>query len=152
MLKRTHLAIGLAAALYFLPYVTNKIWFVPIALIATMLPDIDSGFSWLGKKPIFKPVQMMTEHRGIFHTYTLCIIFTALLAFFYPVFALPFFVGYSFHLFTDSFTPQGIRPFWPFKKVSQGVIRSGGKTESTIFYVFLIIDLILVVTKIYSLF
>ena len=145
MIKRTHLAIGLASALYFLPLVNNKLIFIPIVLIASLLPDIDSGFSQLGKKKIFRPVQVVFTHRGPLHSYTFCILFSLIFAFIYPIFALPFFLGYSFHLFADSFTVNGIRPFWPFKVQSSGVARTGGVVDRTLFLVFILIDIVLFV-------
>ncbi len=138
MLLRTHTAVGLVAALYFLPHVVNKVIFVPIVLLASALPDIDTGYSNIGKHKIFRPVQMFSSHRGIFHTYTMCIAISVLLALFYPIFALPFFLGYSFHLILDSFTPKGIRPFWPFRVRVEGRIKTGGPIDTTIFYVCLI--------------
>ncbi len=146
MLSRTHLAIGLAVSLYFLPHVVNKIVFIPIVLVASLLPDIDSGYSKLGKKKIFMPVQMLSNHRGIFHTYTLCIVASILLTFIYPVSALPFFLGYSFHLIADSFTPQGIRPFWPLRVRVAGGIKTGGSIDTTIFYISLIVAAALLVS------
>lgn len=142
MIKRTHLAIGLAAALYFLPFVNHKLLFIPVVLISSLLPDIDSSFSQLGKKNIFRPVQMVFTHRGPLHSYTLCIFFSLLFAFFYPIFALPFFLGYSFHLFADSFTINGIKPFWPFRFQSSGVVRTGGLIDGWIFIVFILVDVL----------
>src|SRR3989344_8027685 len=116
MLLRTHIAIGLAVALFFLPHVNNKWIFFPIVLLSSILPDADSRFSTLGRKKVFRPLQMVSRHRGILHTYTFCIFISVLLAFYYPALALPFFLGYSFHLYADLFTPEGIMPFWPLKK------------------------------------
>jgi len=152
MLKKTHLALGLAIGLTFYPFVNKEFLFLIVTLIASILPDIDSSFSSLGRRFIFRPVQMMTNHRGILHTYTFCILITVLLAFFYPVFSLPFFIGYSFHLFADSFTVMGIKPFWPFKMVSKGVVRTGGKVDFTIFIIFALIDFILIILLISRLF
>ena len=143
MLRRTHLAIGLAVMLYFLPHVNDKVIFIPILLISSLLPDIDSGFSFFGRKAIAKPIQFISSHRGFFHSYTFCIIASILLALFYPVFALPFFLGYSFHLLADSFTINGIKPFWPFRFSSSGNVRVGGKMEYVIFFVFIILDVFL---------
>lgn len=142
MLKKTHLAVGLAVGLYFLPFVTDKVLFIPVILIASLLPDIDSGFSQLGRKKIFKPIQWTVSHRGIIHSYTLCIALSLVLAFFYPVLALPFFLGYSFHLLLDSFTVNGIKPFWPLKFKSSGKIRSGGRVESGIFITFVVLGIL----------
>lgn len=143
MLRRTHLAIGIGIALYFLPHVTNKLLFIPIVLIASLMPDIDSVSSYVGNPKLFRPIQMIVNHRGIFHSYTFAIAITLLLAFFYPVSALPFFLGYSFHLLADSFTVQGIRPFPPFKAESKGLIRTGSKVEQGILLVFILIDIVL---------
>lgn len=143
MLRRTHLAIGLFAGIYFLPHVPNKLSFIPLVLIASLLPDIDSGKSFFGKKWFSKPVQAFSDHRGIFHTYTLCILASLVLAFFVPVLAFPFFLGYSFHLLADSFTLQGIKPFWPLKVVSKGVVRTGGRLDDVVFWVFVFVDVFL---------
>ncbi len=143
MLRRTHLAIGIAITLYFLPHVTHKLLFIPILLVATLLPDIDSLTSSTGRKLIFRPLQAMVKHRGILHTYTFCIAVTLILAFVYPSSALPFFLGYSFHLLADSFTIQGIKPFWPFKVESKGLIATGSKVEQGIFFAFVLIDILL---------
>ena len=152
MIWKTHLAIGLAVGIYFSSYVRSPLLFVPIVLIASLFPDIDSGFSYLGKKAIFKPIQWTTDHRGIVHSYTVCVILSFAIALFYPIAALPFFIGYSFHLFADSFTIRGIKPFWPIKFISKGPIKSGGKMEKPIFYTFVLIDILLIGTLLYSVF
>jgi membrane-bound metal-dependent hydrolase YbcI (DUF457 family) len=145
MMFKTHLAIGMAVAIYFLPWVTNKLLFIPVVLIASVLPDIDSGFSNLGRRKMSRPLQWFVEHRGVIHSYTTCVVLTLVFMFFYPIIALPFFLGYSFHLFADSFTIQGIKPFWPFKWKSKGYLNTGGKIEDVVFFTFVIIDLVLVV-------
>ena len=146
MLKRTHLAIGIGLAIYFLPHVTHKLLFIPIVILASLLPDIDILSSSLGRIRLFRPVQMIVNHRGFFHSYTFCLIITILLTFIYPIASLPFFLGYSFHLFTDSFTLEGIKPFLPFKGESRGLIRVGGKVEQGILFVFILIDLVLFIS------
>jgi len=145
MLTRTHVAVGLAVAFYFMPYVTHKIVFFPIILIASLLPDIDSAASAIGKHAVFRPLQWIFSHRGVIHSYTVCIVVSVLFAFFIPVLAFPFFLGYSFHLFMDSFTVQGIMVFWPLKQKSTGPVRTGGSVESAIFVVMVIVDFALLV-------
>lgn len=145
MLRRTHLVIGIAVALQFLPHVNNKSLFFIVALVSTILPDIDSPSSFLGKAWFGKPVSTFSAHRGFLHSYTFCIIVSALFAFFYPILALPFFLGYSFHLFADSFTIAGIKPFWPIRNVSSGKIKTGGRIEDVIFWIFVFIDILLFV-------
>ena len=145
MMKKTHLAVGFAVALYFLPHVNDKIFFIPLVLIASLLPDIDSAFSAVGSKSIFRPIQWIFSHRGVIHSYTFAIFISLVVAIFYPVVALPIFLGYSFHLLLDSFTPMGIKPFWPFKAVSKGVVKSGGKVDDVLYVVFLFIDVVLAI-------
>ena len=58
--------------------------------------------------------------------------------------AFPFFLGYSVHLFADSFTVDGIRFFWPFKARSAGLLKVGGATEHALFVGFCVVDLIMV--------
>lgn len=139
---RTHLAVGVALALYFLPHVNDKLIFFPSVLVASILPNLGSLFTHGRKdyrrKGIFSFLMKEKDTRGIIHTYTVCILVALALAFFYPVFALPFFLGYSFHLFLDSFTTEGITPFWPYKKKSTGHVKSGGKIDKVIFYLVIV--------------
>ena len=149
MLKKTHLAIGLSVALYFLPLVNNEILFFIVVMFSSILPDIDSGVSSIGNRALFRPIQAMVKHRGFLHSYTFCIGISILFAFFFPILALPFFLGYSFHLFADSFTPRGIKPFWPFKVESKGVVRTGGPLDRVVFYSFVVLNFILLIWLFY---
>ncbi len=143
MIKRTHLAIGLALALLFLPNVNYKFVFFPIVLICALLPDIDSPDSYFGSSKLWRPLQLLVKHRGVFHSFTLCILVSVLFAFVLPIVALPFFLGYGSHLLADSFTQEGITPFWPWKRASQGALRTGGSMENGIFIGFIIINALL---------
>jgi membrane-bound metal-dependent hydrolase YbcI (DUF457 family) len=143
MIKRTHLVIGLALGLYFLPLITHKVLFIPIVLLASVLPDVDSINSNIGRRMIFRPIQYFFAHRGPLHSYTIAIIFSILLAFFLPIFAFPFFLGYSVHIFADSFTVRGIRPFWPLKFHTSGVVKTGRVIDKMLFRVFVIINIFL---------
>lgn len=137
MLKRTHLILGIFVSIYFLPYVNNKIIFVPIVLFASLIPDIDSLISPKKDNKFLRAIKSQS-YKDFMHSYTLCIFLSAVLAFFYPPVALPFFLGYSFHLFFDSLTIYGINPFWPWKIKTRGLITPGGKTEKVVELVLLI--------------
>ena len=145
MLARTHVAIAIFFILAFIGSVGNKVSFVLIALIATFLPDVDSRFSKLGRRRTFRVLQFFVKHRGILHSFTFLIIVSVFFALFIPVVALPFFLGYGIHLLADSFTVDGIRPFYPWKKTSSGRVRVGGKTETSVFVVFVLADLFLLI-------
>ncbi|MBI2452233.1 metal-dependent hydrolase [Candidatus Pacearchaeota archaeon] len=140
---KTYLSVALAVALYFLPHVNNKIIFIPAVLISTLIPEIENPNFFKKGFKIFTTTKEDLPKNGILHTYTFCIMVSLIFAFFYPVLALPFFLGYSFHLLLDTFTPQGIRPFWPLKQRTSGKVAPGGKIEKTIFYIFIIFDIAL---------
>lgn len=144
MLIKTHLAITGFFVLLLLPFISHKFIFIILAMIATYIPDIDLENSKLGKKKIFRPLQIFVKHRGFFHSFTFLFAITFIFVFFIPIISLGFFVGYASHLFADSFTINGISPFWPFSKKSQGKLKTGGIMESSIFLIFLLVDLVLV--------
>jgi len=145
MMLRTHLAISALAILLFLPHLSSIycLIFIPVVLIATALPDIDSGFSTVGRMKAGRIVQFFVRHRGLFHSFSFCIAIALLFAFFVPILALPFFLGYGLHLFADSFTLEGIKPFWPWKLESKWHFRTGSYHETS-FFIFLVIADILV--------
>jgi membrane-bound metal-dependent hydrolase YbcI (DUF457 family) len=145
MLSKTHLSVGFANALYFLPFVTNKLIFFPIALFASILPDIDTPLSKVGNKKILRPLQWLFSHRGFIHSYSFCILISLLFALYIPVLAFPFFLGYSFHLFLDSFTIDGIRAFYPSNKTYNGPVRVGGSIENVILISMIVVDFALLV-------
>ncbi|MDP1695431.1 MAG: metal-dependent hydrolase [archaeon] len=145
MMLKTHLAVSTALMLFFLPSVSSKLIFIPVILIATLLPDIDCAYSTLGHHWIFKPLQFLTKHRGIVHSLTICIVISLIFAFYIPVIALPFFLGYASHLFVDSFTEEGIRVFWPLSDSVTGKVRTGGAIEEGIFYATLLANVVLLI-------
>ena len=142
MLIRTHLAMTALLVLIFLPYVSAKGWFVAIALVATLIPDIDTAFSTVGKTKLFRIIQFFVKHRGAIHSLTIAVVISAILAYLWPVVALPFFLGYSFHIFLDSFTVEGVMPFWPYRKRSSWKIRVGSRIETSFFILLLVVDLL----------
>ena len=152
MLIKTHLAITTCLILLLIPAVEYKIIFVVIALLATYIPDIDTRNSKIGHHWYFRPLQWFSKHRGFVHSFTFLLLITLLLAMFFPIVSLGFFVGYGSHLLADSFTIEGIKPFYPSKKVSNWKIRTGGKRETTVFLFFLITNSILLVIRIFEFF
>ena len=152
MLLKTHLAITVLAILLLLSLIEHKVIFIIVALIATLLPDIDSSSSSVGGKIVLRPLQVFVKHRGIFHSFLLLFLITFILVLFYPTIALGFFLGYSLHIFADSFTQNGVRFFYTFKKNISGTIRTGGKTDTTVFVFFLLADLFMIAIRIKGLF
>ena len=150
MLTKTHVAISVFFILVLLGHVNNQVVFVSVALIATLLPDVDSKFSFMGRRKTFRVFQWFVKHRGIIHSFTFLLLFTLFFVLFLPVVALPFFLGYGLHLLSDSFTVEGIKPFYPYEKTSSWKIRTGGKTEMGVFVIFVLADLFLLLVMIFN--
>ena len=150
MLIRTHLSITLFFILLLISSIEHKLVFVMVALISTFIPDIDSRFSTLGKKKMLRILQFFIKHRGIIHSFTFLFIITLFFVLFFPIIALGFFLGYGLHLLADSFTIEGIKPFYPYNKKSSGRIRTGGKSETSLLVFFVIADLGLLIWRILS--
>ena len=143
MLLKIHMAFAVLMIILFIEHINNKFIFVSVVLIATIIPDLDSGFSSFGRHLIFKPLQLFIKHRGIIHSFTFAVVASVLLAMFWPVASLGFFMGYSVHLICDSFTREGIQPFWPLKIKSNGFIASGGRVEESLFFSLIFVDFVL---------
>ncbi|MFH1500322.1 MAG: metal-dependent hydrolase [archaeon] len=144
MLVRTHIAFSILIILLFIPHIqfVNDWIFIGVLLLATLLPDIDSGFSTINEVTRLKFFKYLTKHRGVIHSFTVCVIITILLAFFIPTISLAFFLGYASHLFADSFTVEGIKPFWPFDVKSHWRFKTGSVTETSLFVFLLFFDLL----------
>jgi len=127
----------------FMQQVENQFLFILMVLVATIIPDLDSGFSSYGRHMIFRPLQFFVKHRGIIHSFSAAVLLSVLLAVFYPILSFGFFIGYSVHLICDSFTREGIQPFWPLKVRSSGFIRTGGKIEESLFFSLIFVDIIM---------
>lgn len=147
MLIKTHIVSILLFIMLFISQTSNGMIFALVSFVATFIPDVDTKFSTMGKRKIFRPLQIFVKHRGILHSFTLLFLITLLFALFLPIAALPFFLGYGLHLFLDSFTIDGIAPFYPHKKRISGKIRSGGKVEMLLLAGFIIFDLVLLFFK-----
>jgi membrane-bound metal-dependent hydrolase YbcI (DUF457 family) len=149
MLFKTHLVIAVFFIVLFLSAVNNKWLFVLVVLLSTLLADIDSEHSLVGRYLVFKPIQFLARHRGIFHSLTFLLLVSVFFAMFVPALAFAFFLGYGAHLIADSFTKEGIRPFYPLKARYSGWVTSGGRSEVIIFVVFIIVDLFLVAARVF---
>lgn len=139
MMMKTHLAFGIFSGLILLPFINNKFIFLFMVIICSLLPDIDIAYSYLGKYKIFRLLQWFVKHRGVIHSFTFCLAISLLLAVFFPILSVGFFVGFMGHLFCDLITSDGLKLFWPFKIEWSGRIRTGGKAEELIFISLLIV-------------
>ena len=143
MLLRTHMMFAIFLIFLFLNHVSSKFIFIVMVLVATVIPDLDSGGSSYGRHLIFRPLQFFTKHRGIIHSFTTSVILSILIAIWWPVASFGFFVGYGVHIFSDSFNRDGVQPFWPLKWKSNGPIHSGGRIEETLFFTFIFVNILM---------
>ncbi|VVB82088.1 LexA-binding, inner membrane-associated putative hydrolase [uncultured archaeon] len=141
MLFRTHVVITLFFILLFFPNILNPLIFIPVAIFAAIIPDIDSPTSKIGHHLIFRPLNFFTKHRGIIHSFSFLFLISILIFFSYKEILIPFVFGYSLHLFLDAITIQGIIPFYPAKIKIRGRIKTGGIAEIFIFSAFVLADL-----------
>jgi inner membrane protein len=140
MLFRTHLAFCILFILLLILFVDGKVLFFILAILGVIVPDLDTKNSRFGRKIFFRPFQFFLNHRGFVHSIFFGLLFALILSIFYPVFGLGFFVGFSSHILSDSFTVEGIAAFWPFKKRISGFIKTGSYSESIIFYSLVFVD------------
>jgi inner membrane protein len=151
MLFWTHFVFSFAVILFFVIFKKESILFFVIALFSSLIPDIDSRNSKIGKNFFSKILTSFSKHRGFFHSLFFVLVASSLFYFIFPKAILPFLIGYISHLFLDCLTKRGLNLFYPFKFRIGGPIRSGSFLEKLIFLSFLLIDIFLVVLFIFSL-
>lgn len=82
-------------------------------IIGSLLPDIDTPYSLLGR---YNPFSYVTEHRGFTHTLPGMGVFSLFVYVVFDDFVYGFIFGYILHLVADSLTPMGIMWLYPYKK------------------------------------
>jgi len=144
MLWKTHLAFGLFVALVAMPFVTtgNKIVFVVLAMVASLLPDIDEPNSKISNQiPVLpKILSLFVKHRGIFHTLFLALLIPGVVWYFVGhSYGVAIFVGYMSHLLIDGMTLSGINFLHPVSKLHvSGFIKTGGAGEWVVFFLIIV--------------
>lgn len=106
----THILIALTIYSLFFKFDIVYIFFI---ILGSLLPDIDTPKSKLGKYNLLAPVM---KHRGRMHT----LVTPLFLSFCLYVFSLKamkgFLFGYILHLMADTLTPMGIMWLFPFSE------------------------------------
>lgn len=148
MMGRTHMAFGfLAGILLFAAF--NQPWylFIPLAMLGSLLPDVDHEKSKINRMiPVTRWVPMFFKHRGFFHS-----IFPAIIiyiGFHYAnldLVGIPLAIGYIAHLLSDCLTRMGCNLLHPFSTFRiQGFIHTDGAMELMTLGAVLFLDLLLV--------
>jgi len=150
MMQKTHLAIAFCLIILVMPYIDNKISFFLLALFFSIIPDIDTSNSRVGKNIFLRPFQFFTKHRGMLHSITFALFLAVLLFMFLPSLAFSVLFGYSIHLILDGLTLEGIKPFWPFDIKIRGFIRTNSFLEQASFFIFVLVDVILIIVLMFE--
>ncbi len=123
MMAGSHLALGVAAWLVAAPHLglpAAAPACLGLAILGSLLPDIDHPKSWLGKRlrPISSGVASALGHRGVTHSaVAVAACAWALLRGGAPHWVVdPLAVGYLSHLAADLLTPGGLRLAWPLRR------------------------------------
>ncbi len=137
MLAKTHFTFGILAGILTFPLIGgNKIIFFGLVLLGALLPDIDHTDSKMSKNiPVVpKILQLITKHRGIFHSIFLAVGFSAILYLTLgKAFGLALFIGYTSHLIIDGFTKAGTNFLHPITKLHlSGPIETGTIAETVV--------------------
>ena len=147
MKYKTHIAFGIFVALLIhkVLYNTDLILFLIISIFASILPDIDSTNSKIGKK--VKIIGLLFKHRGIFHSLFFAIILSVFIfLIFNKIYATGFFIGYVSHILLDATTKQGVRPFVPMFNIRiNGYIVTGSMFETILFGCLILLDIFIFV-------
>lgn len=141
MLFRTHFVFGLFIFLLIYPFFENLFLFSLFFLFSIFFVDVDSKKSRMGKIIIFRPLQLVFSHRGMFHSIFFALALVCFLILFDLSAGFGFLIGYLSHLFLDCFSVSGVRLFWPIsaKKV-RGFVKTGGIIEEILFVFLLLFD------------
>lgn len=120
MMGRTHLAIGILAAVAIGPQTIGQIdaQFIGLAALGALLPDLDSPTGLLSKMFPVHLGMIGIGHRGPLHS-----VWPVALLIYLGM--LPLAIGYASHLAADAITLRGIRPLWPLPPTIRGLILTG---------------------------
>jgi len=123
MMAGSHVALGVAAWLVAAPHLSLPAAApacLGLAILGSLLPDIDHPKSWLGKRlrPLSSTIAAALGHRGITHSATAVAACAWVLSHGgAPRWVVdPLAVGYLSHLAADMLTPSGLRLAWPLRQ------------------------------------
>ncbi|VVB83456.1 LexA-binding, inner membrane-associated putative hydrolase [uncultured archaeon] len=150
MLARTHIAAAVFFTLLLFSDSPNIFLFLPVSILASLLPDADTRFSKIGKWKIFRIFNFFVKHRGISHSLIFLFAISCLTFVLFREILLPFILGYSLHLFLDCLTIQGMRLFYPSKLKIRGFIKTGRTAEFLVFIIFFAGSLFLILNKFFT--
>lgn len=137
---KSHLLFGVGTGVVAaLASPTFSVLHIPIFGIASLLPDLDSSSSMLGKR--VKIIGKMFSHRGFLHTPLFLAIFLLIKN---PAIKWAIIIGLASHLLLDLLNRGGIMLLYPFsrKKFKVLTLKCGTWAESGIVIALLILEIV----------
>ena len=130
------------------------VWGAVAGGIGALLPDLDQGESFIGRRLFFLSFFMKNlGHRQITHSFLGVLLFWILSFVVFPSFelahlAIPATAGYFSHILIDALTPAGVPFFYPIKKrYSLGLVSTNSSFEIFLFRPALIVLGFFLLTK-----
>jgi inner membrane protein len=145
MLFNTHLAFSFLISLFIYHYFnTPPLFTIIIICISSILPDLDHHNSKISKQnPLRFITKHILKHRGMLHSLFTPILFYFILVLMHQEIASLVFIGYTSHLFIDSFTKRGTKPLYPlFNFKIKGNTRTNSIVEKFLFFLLIILIMI----------
>ncbi len=147
----THFASGifLGVVLYSSPVAVAEV------ALGAVFPDLDAPFSKIScLARIRKNKGSALKHRGILHTVTAAsLIYGVYFLLFQNNAIVPFLLGYLLHIFLDSFTPMGIKPFYPLSKIKFRMpgpnVKTGSAEDRALGTVFSILAVVFIFLRLF---
>lgn len=140
----THILFGILIYLLAIKLIigSHNIVMLALILIGVVLPDIDIGTSYFGRKT--KIFAIAFEHRGIVHSWIFLLLFSLIVYFIFGLSnSVLFGLAYLSHLFLDSLNPTGIAFLFPSHKRLRGSIRYNSLLEWMFILILIIVSVLL---------
>ncbi len=136
MLWKTHFVGGiLVGSIVAGSSAINPIFGISVAALSSLLPDIDSPHSLIGRPllPVSFVVEKIEGHRQFFHSLLAAAVFTMVVNNMFPAYYPFALAGYLSHLLLDMLNPEGVPLFWPLNfRVSIPLVNTGSIFEGVI--------------------
>ena len=138
---KTHLLFGLVLGLLLMHYFNFNYWLVFVVMISALLPDLDTPFSWLGRKlkPVSNIISFIFGHRGMMHSLLFMVVITTVGYLYLRSYWMGIAIGFFSHLVLDMMNVMGVRLLWPLDFKVRGFLRANGLFEKLFFILLIII-------------
>lgn len=137
---KTHLVFSFLIGLYLMERFSSKYLFLGLLLFGSLLPDLDTPYSKLGRKvrPISGLIKFIFGHRKLFHSLIMAVLIFVVFNYIFDMYlvGVALSAGFVLHLVADGLTKEGVNFLYPFARFRvSGFIKTGGVLELLLFFV-----------------